>query len=121
MFQQGKNTLAMQLAWFAVLFWLLMLYPASSAETGILRWHQHTHWLDKVAGYAFWAVEPALVGFIVGVAFGGRKVLRNCKDCGGKFDVEAMLWGFDDPIGQVGSWRCQRCCAKPSTEAGSGR
>jgi hypothetical protein len=112
MFQQRKNALAMQLAGIDLVFWLLLLYPASTAETGLLRWHPHMHWVDKLVYYASMAVGPALAGFLMGVRFGGRKVFDICNECGGKFDEDTMHWGLNDRRDEkdrVIYWRCQTC------------
>jgi hypothetical protein len=107
MFHREKNTLAMQVAGLGLAFWLLSLYPASTAETGLLRWHAHMHWFDKLVWYGFMAMGPALAGFLFGVGFGGRKALGNCKECGGKYDKDTMLWVLN--LTGPGHWQCQRC------------
>ena len=116
-----KNTLVMQLSDLSLGIWLLLLYPASTAETGLLRWRPHMHWADKLAWYVLMALGPVLAGFMVGVAFGGRKVYRNCKSCGGKFDVDTMYWSFEDATGGVGSWRCQKCREQRNSTSPGGK
>jgi hypothetical protein len=107
MYQQGKNKVLMQLAGLGLGFWLLWLYPACASETGILRWHADMHWFDRLVGYTFMAIGPALAGFILGVRFGGQKVLGNCEDCGCKYDVDTS-----PPVSLLPGrthWRCQSC------------
>jgi hypothetical protein len=57
------------------------------------------------------AIGPGLVGFLFGVGFGGRKVLGNCKECGGKCDVDTMPWdlGTNFATGRSGGWWRQTC------------
>jgi hypothetical protein len=112
MFQAQKNRFAMQLAGFGLVLWLLSLYPASTAEAGALKWHPHMHWFDKVVWYTIVAVGPVLAGFLLGVGYGGRKVIGNCKDCGERADVDTMRWYFSDMAGQSGHWRCSKCCER---------
>lgn len=107
-FQQQKNTRAMQIAGGCLVLWLLLLYSASTAETGLLKWHAHMHWLDKLVWYVLVAIGPALAGFLIGVGLGGRKVLADCKECGGKYDVDTMLLVSTGPE----QWRCQKCCER---------
>src|SRR5712692_1916844 len=112
MFQQRKNTRAMQMTGVGLVFWLFLVYRASTAETGLLRWHAHMHWFDKLFWYTSMAIGPGLAGFLLGVGFGGRKVLARCSDCGGKGDVDTMHWRVNYATDQSGHWRCQRCCER---------
>ncbi len=111
-----KNTWAVPLAWCGLVTWLLLLWPASTVDTGLLRWHAHMHWSDKLFWYVYMAAGPALAGFLSGAAFGHsnalRKVHRKCKTCGDKFEIETMRWGWDPGGGEQesGSWQCQKCC-----------
>ena len=99
----------MQLTGFGIALWLMFLWEGNHAELGIARWRPQMHWLDKLAWYIFMAVGPMLLGFLLGVALGGRKRYANAK-AAGKFDAETMKL-IDDP-GQQAYWGCRKCIRK---------
>jgi hypothetical protein len=109
MYARERNVVIMSVVGASLAFWVVLVLTGRDAETSLLRWHPHMHWLDKVAWYVIMAVGPLLAGFVLGVAVGGHKSLQKCKECAETSDLETMHWCWDDATGKSGYWRCHKC------------